>query len=74
MQFNQSQRDKAIIRRLYSNYDFILMRSGWDEEPESEGAREEYEEAVENSLLVVYADQGVEAVTRYITELTSYKD
>ncbi len=67
-------RDRAIIRRLYSNYDFILMRPGWDEEPESEGAREEYEEAVENSLLVVYADQGVEVVTKYLIEITSYKD
>ena len=67
-------RDRAIIRRMYSNYDFILMRPGWDDEPESEGAREEYEEAVENSLLVVYGEQGVEAVEKYLAEITSYKE
>ncbi len=67
-------RDKAIIRRLQPNYDFILMRPTWDEEPESIGAREEYEEALKTGLIVVHGKQGEDQVRRYLTELTSYKE
>ena len=67
-------RDKALIRRLQPNYDFILMRPTWDEEPESIGAREEYEEAQKVGLIVAHGKQGVEEVRKYLMELTSYKE
>ena len=67
-------RDKAVIRRLRPNYDIILMRPNWDEEPESVGAREEYDAAQEVGLLAIHGKQGEEEIRRYLTELTSYKE
>ncbi len=67
-------RDQALIRRLRPTYDFMLMRPTWDEEPESVGARIEYEEAQDHDLLVVYGKHGEDEVRRYLTELTSHKE
>lgn len=62
-------RDCAIIRRLRPNYDLILMREGWDDEPESVGATREHETAVKHGLIVIYGEQGTDKVAKYLREL-----
>ena len=62
--------DLSIIRRLVPEFDIILMRPGWDDPPESEGSRREYDEAVEHGLLIVHGSFGAEAVRQYLATLT----
>ena len=63
------RRDLEIIRRLRPGYDVILMRRGWDDEPESEGARKELDAAVAHGLHVANGALGVENVQKYLKEL-----
>ena len=59
-------RDLAIITRLRPNWDCILMRPSWDDLPESQGARAEYDKAVECDLIVIWARHGADAVRDYL--------
>ena len=63
------ERDLAIIHRLTPGYDLILMRPGWDAEPESVGARAEHEAAIEHGLEVLHGKHGAEAVLQRLSEL-----
>lgn len=63
------ERDCAIIRRLNIAYDVILMRQGWDEDPESVGATKEHDTAVKHGLLVVHGELGEEKVAEYLKGL-----
>ena len=63
------KRDVEIIKRLRANYDLILMRSGWDDEPESVGARAEYEAAIAHGLEVLHGMHGFDAAAQRIAEL-----
>lgn len=45
--------DLLLLGRLRPGVDAILMRPGWDSEPESVGARREYDKAVRQGLIVI---------------------
>ncbi len=60
------QRDLCILRRLRPGYDIVLMREGWDEEPESTGARAEFELATKLGLIVAYTMHGEDNVSYYL--------
>jgi len=59
-------RDLSIISRLRPEWDCILMRPGWDDSPESQGARAEHDHAVDCGLLVIHGCQGEQAVRDYL--------
>ena len=61
--------DLSLIRQLEWQYDLILMRPGWDDFPESEGARREYGVARDKNLLIVHGNQGTKAVVEYLNSL-----
>ena len=62
-------RDLAVLERLRPNFDVILMRPGWDDDPESVGARMEYEFAKKRDLIVVYGRHGENRVEQYLKSL-----
>ena len=63
------QRDLCILRRLRPKYDIVLMRPGWNDEPESRGARTEHDLAVELGLIVAHAKHGEGNVRYYLETL-----
>lgn len=68
-------RDHAIIRTLGEaapNFHLILMRPGWDDEPQSVGAASEYVVAQESQLIPVHGKAGAEAVSDYLRGLDEY--
>ena len=62
-------RDLAVLRRYRKDYDTITMRPGWDVDPESKGARAEYECAVDRKLIVAHGMHGEDAVRAFLDEL-----
>ena len=65
------QRDKAVLNRMREGYDGMILRPRWDDEPRSVGATEERECAVENGLLIIPGESGIEAVREYIISLAT---
>jgi len=64
------ERDLHVIRRLHANYDAILMRPGWDKEPQSKGASDECATAQQTGLLVIHALHGPEQLRQYLKGLS----
>lgn len=62
-------RDLEIIGRLRPGYDVLLLRPGWDVEPESKGTRQEHDLASELGIEVLYGLHGVDAVLARLAEL-----
>ena len=61
--------DLGFIRQMPPKLSLILMRPGWDSEPESVGARKEFDVAQECGIKVVHAKLGEDVVIKYLTEL-----
>lgn len=61
--------DCEILKIMQPDYHIAVLRPDWDIPPESEGARKEYEVAIDRKLLIARAKHGKDALVKYLTGL-----
>ena len=63
------ERDCELIARLKRDWDCLLLRPGWDDDPPSHGATIELAAAQEAGLIVVHGLHGKDMVQHYLETL-----